>query len=363
MWTKSALAQALQIQYPIVQGPFGGGNSTPALAAAVSNAGGLGSFGAVGLHPEQIRSKVAEIRALTSRAFNINLWCPIAGQDDVVPTDAARARMLESVAPLYRSLELAVPKREDMPTFDEQMPTILELRPPVFSFVMGVPDRAILAEARRCGIYTIGTATTVDEAVAIEDAGADAVVASGSDAGGHRGSFLAAVEDSLVGTMSLVPQIADAVRIPVIAAGGISNGRGIVAALALGADAVQIGSAFLATDEAGASRVHKDKLGTADARRTYLTRAITGRHARGIRNTLMQTLEEMLDEVLPYPSQHLLTASLRASAGRANRADLLALWAGQNAASVRKLPAADLLRLLVHEVDAALRHARLAPTT
>lgn len=361
MWTSSRLSRALGISYPIVQGPFGGGNSSPELAAAVSNAGALGSLGAVGLEPDALRATIDAIRSRTSRPFNINLWVPIPGEDDVRPTAEARERALGHVRERYRALGMDDPApREDVP-FVEQVEALLDARPPVFSFVMGIPDKAILREAERRGIVTIGTATTVDEAVRIEEAGATAVVASGSDAGGHRGSFLRPVEASLVGTMSLVPQMARAVGIPVIAAGGIADGRGIAAALALGADAVQVGTAFLVTPESGAPPAHKALLGTAESRFTRLTRAITGRYARGIDNGLMRSLEAALGDVLPYPAQHFLTSALRRAAGAQGDADSVALWAGQNAASARAMPAAEVVATLVRETDEALASERLRP--
>jgi nitronate monooxygenase len=354
MWTNTPLSKMLNLALPIVQGPFGGGNSTFALAAAISNAGGLGSFGAVGLSPEQIRAIAYDIAARTSKPFNINLWVPIAGQDDLVPSGDQTERSLRHLRPLLQKLGLADPVPITQATFEAQVEAILEARPPVWSFVMGVPDPAMLRAASARGIKTIGTATTVDEAVAIEEAGADAVVASGSDAGGHRGSFLRPVELSLVGTMSLVPQIASAVSIPVIAAGGIADGRGIAAALALGAHGVQIGTAFLASPESGAPAVHKEALGGPEARCTRLTRAITGRYARGIENNLMLALEVHPEDVLPYPAQHALTSTLRTTAGTMGRAEWLALWAGQNAASARAMPAAEIVTRLVRETEDAL---------
>ena len=364
MWTRTRITSLLQIQYPILQGPFGGGNSSVTLAAAVSNAGGLGAYGAVNLTPAEIGQLVADIAARTSKPFGVNLWLPVAGEDDRQVSATQFDRAVERVRPWLQDLGVAVPTAPPTQyaiSFEAQAEALLAARPAVFSFVMGVPDTAILQEAKRRGIVCIGTATTVDEAVAIAEAGADAVVASGFDAGGHRGSFLRSAERSLVGTMSLVPQLASAVGIPVIAAGGIADGRGIAAALALGAEAVQVGTAFLASPEAGAPEIHKRMLGTPAARWTRLTRAITGRFARGIENQLMTVLDEHLDDVLPYPMQHWLTLPLRRAGSVAQRREMLALWAGQNAASARPMPAGELLALLVTETDAVLRTARLQP--
>jgi nitronate monooxygenase len=363
MWTRTAFSELFGLELPIVQGPFGGNNSTVALASNVSNAGGLGSFGAVDLEPEGVARVTADIARCTARPFAVNLWIAIREQEPSQVADSALSRARAALQPHFDALGLSLPALAEgrMPAFERQVEALLAARPPVFSFVMGVPDAAILRAAKARGIKTIGTATTVEEAVAIADAGTDAVVASGSDAGGHRGSFLRPVESSLIGTFSLVPQIRRAVSIPVVAAGGIADGHGIAAALALGAHAVQIGTAFLAAPESGAPPVHKGMLGRGEARLTRLTRAITGRHARGIENELMLALEQHVDSILPYPLQHLFTQPLRRAAAKAARVEGLALWAGQNAASARHLPAAELLRVLVAETDAVLSGASLRP--
>ncbi|HEU4732660.1 MAG TPA: nitronate monooxygenase [Kofleriaceae bacterium] len=357
MWPSTRVSRTLGITYPILQGPFGGGNSTPALAAAVSNAGGLGAFGAVALRPEEIEQLVVDIRERTHKPFAVNLWVPIAGQDDADVPAPAVDRIVARLSPYMSEYGIASEPREKGPTFEQQIEALLRASPPVFSFVMGIPDRAIVDEIRRRGAKSIGTATTVDEAVTLEEAGFDLVIASGSDAGGHRGSFLAPVERSLIGTMSLVPQIVDAIDVPVVAAGGVVDGRGIAAALALGAEGVQIGTAFLATNESGASTAHKSLLGTPRARTTRITRAFTGRHARGIENPLMLALEEHPDELLSYPAQSDVTLPLRRAAARAGRAEHLALWAGQAAALARPIGAADLLSLLVDETTRSLSRA------
>ena len=232
------------------------------------------------------------------------------------------------------------------------MKLICSLLVPVFSFIFGIPPRDILEECRAKGIVTIGTATTPDEAAALEEAGVDAIVASGFEAGGHRGSFLRPAEDSLTGTLSLVPQVVDLVNVPVIAAGGIGDARGVVAALALGAEAVQIGTAFLGCDESGASRLHREALRGPDARHTGLTRGFTGRLARGIRNRLMEELNRNGTEVLPYPLQRGLVRNLATAAEAAGRADLLPLWAGQSASLSTGAEVVAFLDSLVEDVAA-----------
>jgi nitronate monooxygenase len=226
---------------------------------------------------------------------------------------------------------------------------------------MGIPPTSVLEEARRRGIVTIGTATTVDEAVALESAGVDAVVASGSDAGGHRGAFLRPVHESLVGAFSLIPQVADAVTIPVIAAGGIADARGVVAALTLGADGVQIGTAFLASDESAASPVHKRALHSPEARATVLTRVFTGRLARGIPNRFQSEMAAYEDDLPPYPIQSALTQSLRSAANERGIHDYVHLWAGQAAPLTTPRSAADLMASLVAETELMFEHLVPAP--
>ena len=353
-WNQTRATALLGTEWPIVQGPFGGGYSTVALAAAVSSAGGLGSFGAVGLSPAAIASTVDELRRATTRPFAINLWVPQSGEGVVTPEEFERA--VARLRPFYQQLGVVEPPLPERMTerFEEQAAAVLEARPPVWSFIMGVPPAAMLEEARRRGIVTIGTAITVDEAVRLDESGVDLIVASGAEAGGHRGAFLRPAAESIVGTFALIPQVVDAVKAPVIAAGGIADGRGVVAALALGASAVQVGSAFLVAPESAAPRAHKELLGTPAARDTLLTRVYSGRLARGIRNGLARALESAELEVPPYPVQSYLTQPLRRAAAEAGDKEHLALWAGQSAAMVRAHPAADVLRLLVAEVGEVL---------
>lgn len=342
MTPPSRLPDLLGIAHPIVQGPFGGGLSSTALVAAVSDAGALGSFGAHHLHPDAITDLVTELRAATTGPFAVNLWVPQPGEDTPVDLAPHRARL----APLYQRLGLGDPPDQlDLPSFTDQVESLLAAAPPVISFVMGIPPHGVLREARRKGIVTIGTATTVDEAVALEAAGVDAVVASGSDAGGHRGAFLKPVEHSLVGTFSLVPQVVDATSVPVIAAGGIADRRGIAAARALGADGVQIGTGFLATRESNAGEVHKRMLHSDAAKVTVLTKVFSGRTARGIHNGLVDELGGA--EVPPYPVQNALMQPLRRAAAERGLADYVSLWAGQAAPLTAAKSARDYLAELV----------------
>jgi nitronate monooxygenase len=228
---------------------------------------------------------------------------------------------------------------------------LLDANVPVFSFIVGIPPREILEECRTKGIVTIGAATTPDEAAALQEAGVDAIVASGFEAGGHRGSFLRSAEDSLTGTFSLVPQIVDIVDVPVIAAGGIGDARGVIAALALGAEAVQMGTVFLACEESGASLLHRQALRGKKAGHTALTKGFTGRLARGIHNRLMEELNRQGTEILPYPLQRGLVRNLAIPAEAAGRSDLVPMWAGQSANLSTCTDVSAFLTSLVEEVS------------
>jgi nitronate monooxygenase len=351
-WNQNRLTDLVGIDYPIVQGPLGG-LSSQRLTAAVSNFGGLGSFGALSKTPPEITDVIAEIRSLTARPFAVNLW---VSMEDEGARSSDEDAFNRSLAPLMSDLtELGVPPPAYAPysptRFEDQARVLLEANVPIFSFIFGIPPREILDECRARGIITVGTATTPEEAVALEQAGVDAIVASGFEGGGHRGSFLRSAEDSLTGTISLVPQVADLVDVPVIAAGGIADGRGIVAALALGADGVQMGTVFLVCQESGASALHKTALLGQEAGHTSLTRGFSGRLARGIHNRLMEQLNQNGAEILPYPLQRAVVRHLATAAEAAGRSDLLPLWAGQSAPLLRFTDVNELLSSLVEEVS------------
>jgi nitronate monooxygenase len=372
-----SLRTALALRLPIIQGPMTG-SDTPALAAAVSAAGGLGTLGCGMRSPAAMAEAAAEVRRRTDRRFGLNLFV----QDTPAPDAATVEQALARLAPLYAEFGLtpAVPARwcED---FAAQLDALVEARPAVASFTFGILNAAQVERLHRAGSFVIGTATTVAEAVAWADVGADAVVASGMEAGGHRGTFLptgrlqaeglAASEKTLapglpsqadfaaamVSTMALVPQCVDALRprgVAVIAAGGIMDGRAIAAAQALGAEAVQMGTAFLACPESGIGPAYREALAHATATDTRTTRVFSGRPARGIVNTMLQRLHPHEAAVPAYPVQNALTGALRRASAEAGRADHLSLWAGQGVAAVRPLPAAALVAALETEWRAAL---------
>jgi nitronate monooxygenase len=355
MWPQTRVSARLGIRVPILQGPLGG---LPAqrLVAAVSNAGGLGSFGGLGLSSDALRDVIGELRSLTQRPFAVNLWVSTA--DDAARTSdaAAFARALASLAPALESLGGTRPTHRPSfgPTFEEQARVLLDERVPAFSFIFGIPPREILDECRARGIATLGTATTADEAIALERAHVDVIVAVGAESGGHRGSFLRSSEESATGTLALVPQVVDAVSAPVVAAGGIADARGIVAALALGAEGVQIGTAFVACEESGASALYRAALLGGNASRTALTRGFTGRLARGLDNELLRAVNAPGAEILPYPLQRALTRAVTDAAERAGRPEWIQMWAGQSANLTRSTKASELMEALVAGVDALL---------
>jgi nitronate monooxygenase len=352
-WRHTPLARRLDLSAPIVQGPFGSGLSAVDLVVAVNEAGGLGSFGVHHLYRDGIREVAAAIRARTKRPFALNLWIPFEDSESPHLSDDDFDRAVDALGSYFAALGVPRPSRPARfsPPYEEQIEAVLEARPAVFSFVFGIPERAVIARCRELGILTFGTVTTVDEAVAMERAGVDVIVASGSEAGGHRISFLRPAQESLIGTLALIPQVVDAVKIPVVAAGGIADGRGMAAALCLGAQAVQVGTAFLACDESGTSSLHRDQLRSPTARDTVLTRAFTGRLARGIRNRFIDEMQRVEAQVPRYPVQAWLTAQLRQSALEQERPDILSLWSGQSAALIRHRKASELFALLVAQTS------------
>ena len=289
-------------------------------------------------------------RQHTSKPFALNLWIPFEKSDhwstatDLLPT------FLKNLEPFYTELGLELPAAPDRfaPNFDEQIEALIAIKPAVFSFVYGIPSAKILAKCKQNDIVTVGAATTVNEALALEAAGVDWIVASGFEAGGHRVSFLDSPERSLTGTFALIPQVVDAVKIPVIAAGGIADARGAAAAMALGASGIQVGTAFLACQESAASELHKLRLFQANAHDTALTKAFSGRMARGLHNRFMQAVDEVA--LAPYPVQNWMVGQLKAAALEQGRDDMLALWAGQGVGLLAHKPAALVVKELVRGI-------------
>ena len=353
--TATELFAALAI--PIIQAPMLGA-SGPAMALAVTRAGGLGSLAAGGLAPEDIADQIASMKAATDGPFGVNLLIVrSAAPDPAIVTEA-----LERLALWHDRLgiDLPGPPNDYAPDFDGQFAALIAAAPPLASFTFDLLTREQVAALQAAGTLVVGTATTVAEARAWAAVGADAICAQGGEAGGHRGEFFNPGPGSLIGTMALVATIRAAVDLPVIAAGGIMDGRGVAAALSLGAAAAQMGTAFLLAEEATISKPWRGRIEAAPDDATAVTRAFTGRHARGIENDFMRAMRPVEGEVPAYPVQNRLTRELRAVAGRLGDSEVLSLWAGQGVSLTRPGRAADLIQAWwaqAHEVSAAL-HAR-----
>jgi len=354
MWYQTKAVKLLGVRYPILQGPFGGNLSTVKLAATVSNLGGVGGYGAYTMTPDEIFQLNEQMKQATDKPYNINLWV----SDTDVPAGKATETEMQKVKNLFRpyfeELGIAMPEEplSFSSRFEDQVEVILHTRPPIFSFTFGVPSATILEQCRKSDIVTIGAATTLDEAKALESAGVDMIIASGFEAGGHRPSFLAPSETSVTGTFVLLQQIKDKVRTPVIAAGGIANGKGIAAALALGADAVQVGTAFLACEESNALEIHREMLFSEESKYTVLTRAFTGRLGRGLRSRISEAMRGKEESLLPFPLQTQFMSSLRQAAIAQQKWEMVLFWSGQIAPLLKHKKAADLMKALVDETSA-----------
>jgi nitronate monooxygenase len=325
-----------------------GGCTTPALVAAVSNAGALGSLAGSLLSPDALRSQVADIRQQTDRPFLVNFFV----QNPPHPSAEEVTQAVKLLEPVWSSLgwsELALPFKwcED---FSAQFAALLELKPAVASFTFDILSAAQVQQLHDAGIVVIGTATRVDEAVAWQDVGADAVIASGTEAGGHRGTFIGDQRDATLEAVALLQAIVPAVTIPVISAGNVMTGADIRARLDLGAAAVQMGTAFLVTDESGIHPAYKQRLQIAGDAPTRLTRAFSGRYARGLVNHFMQQMQAVEDQVPPYPVQNALTGPIRFEAAKRGDTELMSLWCGTGVARVRRMAAAKLVETLVAEM-------------
>lgn len=330
---RNKMTELLKVEYPIIQAPMAGGVTTSRLVAEVSNSGGLGMIGAGYMTPDQIREQIREIKQFTSNPFGINLFVP--NEFKVTENDIKSANQF--LNPIRQQLNLNIKDNFELPNFHhivekfmEQLKVVIEEKVPICSFTFGIPSKEMITELKQSNIILMGTATTVREAIENEKAGMDIVVVQGSEAGGHRGSFIDGNQESLVGLMSLIPQVIDAVNIPVVAAGGIMDARGLMASICLGAKGVQMGTAFLTCIESGAHQVHKEAILNANEDHTVLTRSFSGKWARGIKNKFileMQSHERLLPD---FPVQNTLTQEIRKTASEQNNQDFLSLWSGQS---------------------------------
>lgn len=351
MWYNTKASNLLGTEYPILQGPFGGGLSSVELVAAVSNAGGIGGYGAYTLSPHEIVEIDKQIRAATDRPYNLNLWVSDTDAINGQATDDQYRKAKETFKPYFDEAGIPFPEKPQpfQSRFENQLQVVLDIKPKIFSFMFGLLPPDVLEQCRRLGITTVGAATTPAEATALADSGVDMIIASGFEAGGHRPSFLASAEASTFGTFALLQLIREKVKTPVIAAGGIATGRGIAAALTLGADAVQIGTAFLAVDESNALPIHKQMLFSAAADSTMLSRAFTGRLGRGITSRIASDLAGKELNNLPFPLQTTLMSSLRKAALDQQKNDMVLFWGGQIAPLLKHRKAKDLMQSLIVE--------------
>ncbi|PIC66278.1 nitronate monooxygenase [Sporosarcina sp. P16a] len=357
MWNKNDVTKKLGITYPIIQAGMAGGTTTPELIAAVSNAGGLGTLGAGYMKAEDMREAIKRIKALTDQPFGVNLFIPETAE---VSTDKIR-KANELLRPYREELQIAEPdvKQVSSENFDKQVEVLIEEEITVCSFTFGVPSKENVRRLKEENIIVMGTATTVKEAIINEGYGVDMVVMQGSEAGGHRGTFSGSFGDSMIGTMSLIPQAVDHVQIPVIAAGGIMDGRGVLAALTLGAQAVQMGTAFVTAVESGAKTQHIDAILTSTEDQTVITSVFSGKPARGIQNDFIREIKPYEEDLPDYPIMNTLTAGIRSEAAKQNRPQWIHLWSGQSPRLSARRNAAALLSRIVLQVETIIRDRRL----
>jgi nitronate monooxygenase len=353
---QTEFTKKIGLRVPVVQAPMAGGPSSRELVAACSAAGALGSFGFAYTQPDEMKRQAAWVREKTKSPFGINLF--VAPQPESVASDAQHAA-LDAVATYYRELGLDAPepaRAPYAPNLDEQLAAVEEIRPRVFTTHLGALPEERVAKFKKLGIIVGGSANCIAEAKRLESLGFDFVIAQGGEAGGHRGSYLRDPYQSLTGTLALTRMIVRAVKIPVVAAGGIMDGAGIAAVLALGAQAAQLGTAFIPCPESGASEIHKRMILDAREDETRITEKFSGKPARGLANRFMKEMEGRAH--LAFPAQNSITAKLRQASAKAGKPDFVALWAGQAAPLARAMPAAELVFRLSEEIDQAIQNLK-----
>lgn len=350
---KTPLSERLGLRLPLIQAPMAGGPSSPELVAACSAAGALGCFGFAYTQPEEMEKQSAWVRAKTPLPFLINLFT--SPQPAAIPSGAQRWA-LDAVAPYYAELGLPLPEPITppyAPDLGAQLDAVERIRPKAFTSHLAAVPADRLERLQSLGIAVGGSATSIGEAKELESLGVDFIIAQGGEAGGHRGTWLRDPYDALTGTLALTRLIVREARTPVVAAGGIMDGAGIAAVLALGAQAAQLGTAFIPCPESGASPVHKQALLAACEDDTRITEKFSGKPARGLVNRFMTEMAQAPQ--LPFPAQNSITAKLRQASAKADKPDFVALWAGQAAPLARALPAAELIQVLERETLHALR--------
>lgn len=355
MWNKTIVTETLDIKYPIIQAGMAGGVTTPELIAAVSNSGALGNLGAGYMSPNVMREDIQEIKQLTNKPFGVNVFVPETSEASPEEIDQAN----EWLEPFRNELGIAEPpsvNKPDTSLFHKQIEVIIQEKVPVCSFTFGLPDKKIIQQLKEKNVIVIGTATTVEEALANEAYGMDMVVMQGSEAGGHRGTFQGPTHEAMIGTTALIPQTVDRISIPVIAAGGIMDGRGVLSALILGADAAQMGSTFVTCEESGAKKQHKAAILQSETDNTVVTPVFSGKAARGIRNDFIAKMEQHQYDLPAYPLQNTLTKEIRSEAAQQNRPDMMSLWSGQNPGGMKQQSAGDMISSIIAQMEEMIHH-------
>jgi len=349
----NALTQLLKIEYPIIQAPMAGGVTTSKLVAEVSNAGGLGMIGAGYMTSHQAREQVREINQLTDKPFGVNLFVP--EEFDLIEGEVSSAN--HALQSIRNQLKLSPKEQFDFPAtddvqevFTDHIQVIIGEKVPICSFTFGIPSKEIIADLKRNNVFLIGTATTVEEAIENEKAGMDAIAVQGSEAGGHRGSFMGGNQEKLIGLMSLVPQVVDQVSIPVIAAGGIMDGRGLMASFCLGAKGVLMGTAFLTCVESGAQETHKAAILNAHEDQTVLTRSFSGKWARGIENRFITEMKRHERFLPDFPIQNVLTQDIRKASAIQKNTEFMSLWSGQSPRLAKNQTVKKLIQSIIEDV-------------
>ncbi len=354
MWPDRRLLDLIRIELPVIQAPMAGANGS-AMAIAASEAGGLGSLPCAILDTATARAEIRVIRQRTTKPLNVNFLCHTPPKPDPDRDAAWKERLAAYYTELGLDAAASAPAVNRAP-FDEAMCEIVEEhKPEVVSFLFGLPEQALLSRVKATGCVVLSTATTVEEARWLEDHGCDAIIAQGCEAGAHRGMFLTDDIATQPGTFALVPQVVDAVKVPVIAAGGIADGRGLAAAFALGAVGAQIGTAYLFTPESLITDLHRAALGTARDNQTALTNVFSGRPARGLMNRVMREVGPMSDEAPAFPTAGGALAPLKAKAEASGASDFSSLWAGQAASLGHEIGAGDLTRQLAADAEQRLK--------
>ena len=354
-WHDHCLTELLNIKYPIIQAGMAG-STTPELVASVSNSGGLGCIGAGYFTPNKLEEEIQHVQSLTQKPFGVNIFVPNKVNYSKTQVDHMNAWL----RPYRRALNLEEPtiNLSEEQQFENTIDIIINYNIPVCCFTFGIPNQHIINKLKEANIILVGTATSIDEAIENERAGMDVVVAQGSEAGGHRGSFLTVKEDRepAIGLMSLIPQMADNVSIPVVAAGGIMDGRGILASMVLGAQGVQMGTAFLTSKESGANELVKQTIINSKETDTIITDVFSGKYARGISNQFVQAMINYDGDIPPYPIQNQLTQSIRKQAAANGDSEFTHIWSGQSPRLATNQRVDNLMKQLLLQIEHLLTH-------